>query len=358
MKTYDNLYPNIYDFESLYNGYLKARKGKRHHAEVLKFESNLEGELIQLQNELIWGQYHTGQYREFYVYEPKTRLVAALPFRDRVLQHSLVAAIEPIWENRFIHHSYACRPGRGMHSGALQAQKWLRQVERNHGRAYVLKADVRKYFPSINHDILLAMLARRIKCQRTMALLSAIIHSWGPGLPIGNLTSQLAANVYLHELDQEVKQGLRERFYMRYMDDWIIVHHDKQHLHQLRRHLEQWLKDNLALELNDKTQVFPVGTRNGRALDFLGYRMWTTHRRLRTGSVRRMKSRLKIMQREYAKGKIGPEEIRNRINSWVGHAKFADTYRIRSMLLSRARFIRPGSCANSPDNKEQWKHSA
>jgi len=245
-----------------------------------------------------------------------------------------------------------------MHSGALQAQKWLRQVERNHGRAYVLKADVRKYFPSINHDILLAMLARRIKCQRTMALLIAIIHSWGPGLPIGNLTSQLAANVYLHELDQEVKQGLRERFYMRYMDDWIIVHHDKQHLHQLRRHLEQWLKDNLALELNDKTQVFPVGTRNGRALDFLGYRMWTTHRRLRTGSVRRMKSRLKIMQREYAKGKIGPEEIRNRINSWVGHAKFADTYRIRSMLLSRARFIRPGSCANSPDNKEQWKHSA
>lgn len=344
MKTYDNIYPHVYDFESLYHGYLRARKGKRHHAEVLKFERNLESELIHLQNELIWGQYKTGAYREFYVYEPKTRLVAALPFRDRVVQHSLVGAIEPIWENRFINHSYACRPGRGMHSGALQAQKWLRKVERSHGRAYVLKADVRKYFPSINHDIILSLFKRRIACKRTMKLLEDIIRSWGPGLPIGNLTSQLAANVYLHELDQHVKQDLREPLYMRYMDDWIIVHHDKKHLHQMWRHIEQWLKENLALELNGKTQVFPVGTKNGRALDFLGYRMWTTHCRLRKGSVRRMKSRLKIMQKEYAAGKINERHIRNRISSWIGHAKFADTYRIRSMLLGSARFQRSSNC--------------
>jgi retron-type reverse transcriptase len=344
MKTYDNIYPQVYDFESLYNGYLRARKGKRHHVEVLKFERNLESELIHLQNELIWGQYKTGVYREFYVYEPKTRLVAALPFRDRVVQHSLVGAVEFIWEKRFINHSYACRPGRGMHSGALQAQKWLRKVERNHGRVYVLKADIRKYFPSINHDIILKLFARRIACKRTMKLLEEIIRSWGPGLPIGNLTSQLAANVYLHELDQHVKQDLREPLYMRYMDDWLIVHNDKKHLHQMWQHLEQWLKENLALDLNGKTQVFPVGAKNGRALDFLGYRMWTTHRRLRNGSVRRMKSRLKIMQKEYAAGKIDGQHIRNRISSWIGHAKFADTYRIRSMLLGSACFQRAANC--------------
>lgn len=353
MKTYSNLFPLVYDFENLYQGYLRARRGKRHHAEVLKFEANLEGELIQLQNELIWGEYRTGQYREFYVHEPKTRLVAALPFRDRVVQHSLVAAIEPIWENRFIHHSYACRPGRGMHAGALQAQHWLREVERKHGKAYVLKADVRKYFPSINQDILLAMLARRIKCQRTMALLTEIINSWAPGLPIGNLTSQLCANVYLHELDHYVKQHLREHRYIRYMDDWVIIHHDKAHLHKLRRHLEGWLKTNLALELNGKTQVFPVATRHGRALDFLGYRMWTTHRKIRKGSVRRMKARLKHMRYEYARGKIGPQEIQNRINSWIGHAKFADTWRIRSVVLNGARFRRRSNGTACPDNPRQ-----
>ena len=175
----------------------------------------------------------------------------------------------------------------------------------------------------------------------------------GAGLPIGNLTSQLCANIYLHELDHYVKQHLREHRYIRYMDDWVIIHHDKAHLHRLRRHLEGWLRHNLALELNGKTQVFPVATRHGRALDFLGYRMWTTHRKIRKGSVRRMKARLKHMRYEYARGKIGPQEIQNRINSWIGHAKFADTWRIRSVVLNGARFRRRSNGTACPDNPRQ-----
>ena len=135
MKTYRNLYPEIFDFERLERAYRRARRGKRDRVEVLRFEQNLEGELIQLQNELIWDEYETSPYRTFYVHEPKVRLVAALPFRDRVVQQSLVEVTEPIWESRFIHHSYACRPGKGMHAGADQAQQWLREVQREHGRA-------------------------------------------------------------------------------------------------------------------------------------------------------------------------------------------------------------------------------
>lgn len=340
MKTYKNLFQEVYQFDRLHWAYTQARRGKRDRAEVLRFEQNLEGELIQLQNELIWGMYATSPYRVFWVYEPKKRTVAALPFRDRVVQHSLTSVMEPIWEPRFIHHSYACRPGRGMHAGADQAQQWLREVKREHGRVYVLKADIAKYFPSIDHQVLLDMLGQRIACERTMGLASDIVDSWHPGLPIGNLTSQLWANVYLHELDSFVKQQLGVRRYIRYMDDWLIVHHDKAYLHALRRTLEEWLWDRLRLRLNNKTQIFPVAGRRGRALDFLGYRMWCTHRRLRGDSVKRMERRLREMQYQYKRGEIGLAEVRQRVNSWVAHADHADTENLKRQLLGSAVFVR------------------
>lgn len=340
MKTYNNLFPQVYDFEALHNAYLRARRGKRHRHEVLCFERDLEGELIHLQNELIWGEYQTGPYRRFYVYEPKKRLAAALPFRDRVVQHSLVAAIETIWEARFIHHSYACRPGRGMHAGANQAQQWLRQVQAEHGRVYVLKADVAQYFASIDHEVMKGLLRRRIACRPTLALCEAIIDTWAPGLPIGNLTSQLWANVYLHELDLFAKHELRALRYMRYMDDFVLVHHDKAQLHFWRREITDWLRATLRLELNQKTQIFPVARCRGRALDFLGYRMWPTHRRLRKDSVKRMQRRLRAMQKDYARGRIEYASVRTRLASWIAHANHADTYRIRSKLLGNTRFQR------------------
>lgn len=339
-KTFNNLFTRIYDFEALYQGYRRARRGKREHAEVLRFERNLEGELIQLQNELIWGEYRTGPYRTFHVYEPKKRLAAALPFRDRVVQHALVAVLEPIWEARFIHHSYACRPGRGMHRGADQAQQWLREVQREHGRVYVLKADIAGYFASIDQERLLALLAHHIACPRTLDLCAGILGSWSPGLPIGNLTSQLCANIYLHQLDAHVKHDLRERRYMRYMDDWILVHHDKAHLQARLRHLEAWLADELGLALNRKTQVFPVARRHGRALDFLGYKLWPTHRTLRKASARRMRRHLAALARDYAAGRVTLDRARASVQSWVAHARHARSFRTRRSVLDRAVFRR------------------
>lgn len=337
-KTYNNLFPSIYDFESLHAAYLRARKGKRECSDVLLFSRDLESRLIELQNELIWGTYKTGAYRTFFVYEPKQRLVAALPFRDRVVQHSIVATIEPIWERRFIHDSYACRPQKGTHSGANRAQEYLQAVQRQHGRAFALKADISKYFPSIDHVIIKRLLAKRIACQQTLQLIFCIIDSWedapGRGLPIGNLTSQLLANIYLHELDEFVKYHLRERYYARYMDDIIVIHHDKAHLHRQRKIIEAFLGDRLRLETNRKTQVFPVGLQRGRALDFLGYRIWATHRRLRVGSVRRMRAKLRAFVAAMKAGHLDSGRAQATIRSWVAHTLHADAYRIRKKLLS------------------------
>lgn len=337
-KTHRNLFEQVYAFDALESAYRRARRGKRGHAEVLRFERDLEGELIQLQNELIWGQYETGPYRAFWVAEPKRRLVAALPFRDRVLQHALVGVLEPIWEREFIHHSYACRPGKGMHAGVDVAQRWLRAVQREHGQVYALKLDVRQYFASVDHDILLNLLARRIRCPRTLALCAQILGSWSPGIPIGNLTSQLFANIYLHELDRFAKQDLRVRYFARYMDDALIVHHDKAHLHVLREQIEQFLFDTLALHTNRKTQVLPVGRPGNPALDWLGYRLWSTHRRLRASSVKRMRRRLKYMQRAHARGELPISAVTARIRSWIGHAQHADSWRVREQLLAPVLF--------------------
>jgi retron-type reverse transcriptase len=330
-KTYKNIYQQVYSFDALHAAYLRARKGKRYRGEVLRFSARLEENLIQLQNELIWKAYKTGEYREFFVHEPKLRAVAALPFRDRVVQHALVAAIEPIWESRFIFDSYACRVGKGTHAGADRAQALLRKVQRQHGKVYVLKADIHHYFASIDHGVLKSLLRKRVACRNTLWLLDDIIDSTpSPGIPIGNLTSQLFANIYLHELDQFVKQGLHEQHYMRYMDDFIIVHHSKGHLQQARVAVEQFLGDELRLSTNSKTQVFPVALHRGRALDFLGYKIWPTHRLLRKDSVRRM--RRKVLQ--YRKGRLERDKLLISAKSWLGHAGHANTFRmVRRLFL-------------------------
>ncbi len=359
-KTYSRLIDQVHSFEALHAAYKRARRGKRSRLAVLHFEQDLEGELIRLQRELIEGQYKTSRYHRFQIYEPKPREVAALPFRDRVLQHSLVAAIEPIWERRFIADSYACRPGRGMHRGADRAQAMLRQVLRRDGCIYALKADIRKYFASIDHGVLTALLQRHIACNPTLKLCCEIIASTANpidstphGLPIGNLTSQLFANVYLHELDRYVKHELKLKNYVRYMDDFIVVHHDKRTLQIIRAKIELFLWEKLRLRTNNKTQIFPVSQQQGRGLDFLGYHLWPTHRRLRKSSIRRIVRTLKRARRLYAQGQIKLEQVQASVRSWVAHARNANTYGLRRRLLADHRF----SKTNPPQFAQQTSRS-
>ena len=331
MKTHGRLFEQYITFDALFDAYLMARKGKRQSGGCLHFERNLEENLIDLQNRLIWDQYRTGPYRYFWVHEPKTRRIAALDhFEDRIVQHALFAVLNPIWERRFIDDSYACRVGLGTHAGANKAQRMLRDLLRRKGKIYALKADISKYFASVDHAILKQIYRRVIRCPRTLALLDDIIDSYhengrpGKGMPIGNLISQLMANAYLDRLDQYVKCRRGERYYARYMDDFVILHHDKQHLHALRLDLERWLGDELALATNHKTAVFPVHPRHGRGLDFLGYHLWPHKRRLRKASMKRFKRRVRHLRRQYAAGEISERDIQMQLSSWLAHAGHAN----------------------------------
>jgi RNA-directed DNA polymerase len=368
-KTYDNLFPQVASFEALHAGWRRVIRGRRLQRDVLLFERDLEGNLIDIQNALTWKTYRTGPYHHFQVFDPKRRDVAALPLKDRIVQHALTAVIEPIWETRYIRDSYACRPGKGTHAGADRAQHFIRSTLRrqaggvNQGRIYALKADIAQYFASISHDVLKRLLRRRIACADTLWLLDEIIDSTAGddplprGIPIGNLTSQIFANLYLHELDIYVKQELREALYLRYMDDFVVVGGDKTHLHEVRSAVESFLWAQLGLRLNGKTQIFPIGQEvlgrkaagrgacrreaGGRALDFLGYRIWPDHRRLRRDSVGRMRRKMKRMARQYHDGRIGWEKVRAVTSSWIGHAGHADTYRLRTALLGAVAFVPP-----------------
>lgn len=323
-KTYKNLYKKIYDFENLHKAYKKARKNTKLKKEVLAFSMNLEENLIHLQNELIWHTYKTSRYQKFCVYEPKKRVIMALPFRDKVVHHALCNIIDPIWEARFIYDSWACRPGKGTHKGIDRLEGWLRRCQQNWGRVYCLKADIAKYFLSINHEILKKLLRKKIACPETLSLCYEIIDSTGTkyGIPIGSLTSQLFANIFLHELDEYIKNVLKVKFYIRYMDDFIFLS-SKKHLHQLQTFVELFLKEELNLRLNNKTQVFPV---ESRGVDFLGFRIWPTHRLLRKTTKRRIQRRIKKLQKLHRLGKISKEQLNNSIQSYKGYCKNTNLY--------------------------------
>ena len=346
-KTVNGIFEKIITFDALYAAYIRARKGKRRSRACLLFEKDLEGELIQIQNQLIWSEYRTGPYRSFYVNEPKHRKITALShFRDRVVQQAIHAEIEPIYERRFIATSFACRPDKGTHAGANKAQKMLQDCLREHGKIYALKADISRYFASIDHAILKRLLRKKIGDKRVLQLLDEIIDSYsedgtpGKGLPIGNLTSQLFANIYLDHFDQWIKCHRQERWYVRYMDDWVVIHPCKQHLGALRIDAERFLQDELHLSTNHKTQIFPVAHSEGRGLDFLGYHLWPDRRRLRKASLKRFKRRVRTLQRQYAEGRIEMADIHQQLHSWVAHARHGDATPAVEAVLSNTIFKR------------------
>jgi hypothetical protein len=330
-KTYNNLYHNICSFENLHLAYLKARKCKRYRKEVLLFSSNLEENLINLQKELLNKTYKSGIYKIFYIHEPKKRKIMALPFRDRVTHHAICNIIEPFFDKVFIYDSYACRIKKGAHAGADRLTKFLRKAKRKYPKIYCLKCDIKNYFGSINHEVLIQIIQRKIKCHDTMWLIKNVINSTdgAEGIPIGNLTSQLFANLYLNELDYFIKHNLKIKYYIRYMDDWVIPFPDKEYLWDILKQIETFLQENLFLELNNKTSIFPIS----QGIDFLGYRIWVTHKLLRKSSKKRIKRKLKIYQRLYAKNRIKLSKLTSSLTSWLGHTSHCNSYNLRRKIL-------------------------
>lgn len=354
MHKIRGIYEQIYDFENLYQAYLEARKGKRYRIEVLKFTNHLEENLIQIQNELIWKMYEVGRYREFFVHEPKKRLIMALPFKDRVVQWAIYRVLNPYLEKGFIQDSFACRIGFGTHKAVARLQYWLRYMSRRHERFYALKLDISKYFYRIDHDVLMGILHRRIGDEDLLWLLETIVrcehtkfgiplgdHEFeaervgGLGMPIGNLTSQMFANLYLNELDQYAKQTLRVKHYLRYMDDVLVLHEDKKYLWDLKEQLEEFITYQLHLKLNNKTMVRTVS----QGVEFVGYRVWPTHRKLRKKTAKKMRRRLRYLTKAYQRGEVSIKDVKNSLQSYRGVMQHANCYHLNQKILKQVSDI-------------------
>ncbi len=348
--TIKDIFPAIYDFENLYEAWENARKGKRYREEVLQFSYDLEANLIDIQNHIINGTYTVGKYRPFWVFEPKRRLVMALPFRDRVVQWAIYRQLFPILDKQFIKDSYACRPGKGVHSAADRLQYWLRQTDRREQQYYYLKLDISKYFYRVDHAVLIELIKKKISDKGLVNLLCTIINSedmkfglpegvdpdeipeeerlMEVGMPIGNLTSQMFANLYLNELDQYAKHNLRLRYYIRYMDDIIIIHPDKKYLAVAKEEIEQFLNTELKLQLNKKTAIRPCSM----GVDFVGFRIWATHRKLKKKTAKKIKRRLKYLFEAYVRGEISAEHLERSIASYKGIMQHCNSYGLRQEL--------------------------
>jgi RNA-directed DNA polymerase len=345
MHRHHHLFERICALENLIAAGKAALRGKRLRPPGCGFLSDFEKEVFLLHEELWAGTYRHGGYNYFTIREPKERIVAAAPFRDRVVHHAIVRVIEPLFERRFIEDSFACRRGKGTHAAMRRAAGFARRWP------YALKCDVRKYFPSIDHELLNGLLRRVIGDERLMGLLGHILDShadgqrqvWIPGgdlfnfrtvkrgLPIGNLTSQFFANVYLNPLDHFIKHDLRVKGYVRYMDDFLLFGNDRAGLRRQGRSVREKLAD-LRLEIHpDKYRLVPTAS----GVDFAGYVVFADGRiRIRSSSVRRFDRRYKKMLWDLRGRRIHAVKITESVRAWVTHAGHAQSYGLRRSVLA------------------------
>lgn len=333
-KSYGGLWEHVTCWDNLYQAYKGASQRKRYRDASLAFRTRLEENLFNIQNRLLLRTWRPGPYREFVVFEPKRRLIMAPPFQDRVVHHALVNVIEPLFERKMIHHSYACRVGRGSHRAACQVQQYLRRAQGLWGKqVYVLKADISKYFPSIPIDTLFPVFARTVRDREVLNVLRLILDhgaKGGLGIPVGALTSQLAANVYMNQVDHYIKDQMGVKMYARYVDDWIVIHESKQYLWECLDRTRRMLGD-MGLRLNPKTDIQPAG----HGVDFCGYRIWATHMLPRKRNVQRAKRRFKALARKNPLGAINFDAIRPVVASFVGYMKYCNGHTTAGSALSR-----------------------
>ena len=329
-KTFGSLWSQVVSFENLYSAFAEARRGKRYVSEVLRYEANLEENLIDLQNRLIWREWTPGQWRCFEVFEPKKRVIHAPPFCDRVVHHALVRVIEPLFERRFLDCSFACRKEKGN----LAAQK--RVVEhlwRNPRPTHVLQTDIASCFPSVNHEVLMGILRRTIRDGEVLSLSQTIVTCAGfdgTGIPIGALTSQLFANVYLDQLDHFMKDTLGVKCYVRYMDDTVSFSDDKKYLRGVFGEMDEFLRTRLLMRLNPKSGIYAVC----QGVDFCGYRSWPTHVLPRNRNVTRARRSFRGLARLYQRGRVSLNKVRSVAASFIGYMSHCSGRRSAAGVLA------------------------
>ena len=349
MKRIGHIWNNIISFENLHRAVYQVLRGKRGQVQAGEFFADLEGNLFLLQRELKSHTYEPGSYRTFWISDPKPRLISAAPFRDRVVHHALINVLEPIFERRFIHHSYACRTGKGTHKALDQFVKWSRESR------YVLKMDIRKFFPCLDHAIMKEAIKKTVKDPNALWLCDLIIDRSNKqepallyfpgddllapitckhGLPIGNLTSQFFANVFLDQLDHFVKDRLRVKHYLRYVDDFCVFHDDKPYLIKLRKAISDFIFA-LRLRLNEgKSRI----RRLKEGIEFLGFVILPDRIRLNQRAIRRQRDRINQLQHDYNSRLITWDKVKECLQAWNAHAAYGDTWRLRTDVYAMAIF--------------------
>ena len=336
MRRIGGLFDGVVSYSNLYRAYRKALLGARRNEEQARFYYNLENELVTLRRELVEGTYVPGPYRYFMIFDPKEREIAIAPFRDRVVHHAIVNVLEPIYERRFVYDSYATRKKKGSLAAIKRAQLFLRE-----SRHYI-KLDISKYFASIDRNTLLEILNRKLKDTRLLELITTIV--WNPpdedkGLPIGNMTSQFFANVYMDPFDHFVKETLKQRHYIRYMDDFVVFTDDRSGIRGLLDRVRAYLNDELGLKVKENGVVINTSM---HGLGFLGVRIFPSTLRLHRKNLSRCLRKIRLREHEYSRGQIDEERLVRSVSSIVAHMSQFNTLKLRRKVMGSRPMVPTG----------------
>lgn len=320
IKMAGDIYNKIVSLRNITLAWRKARKGKTKRKDIRKFEENLAYNLRVLHDELKNQSYNPEPLKTFILRDPKTRKISKSTFRDRIVHHALCNIIEPIFDKIFFYDSCASRRGKGTLSAIMRFKKFQMKVTNNLSKeSFCLKADIKHYFYEINRDILLNIIRKKINCEKTLDLVKLIIDNFEEkkGMPLGNLTSQFFANVYLNELDYFVKHKLRAKYYLRYVDDFIILHKSRYQLEIWKEEINKFLKSELRIKLHEeKTRI--INLSNG--VDFVGFRNFYYYKLLRKRSINKMKLRIN----EFKEKNISKKKFKEILQGWMAYAKWAN----------------------------------
>ena len=316
MKRKGDLFEQIISIENLKLADEKARRGKRKNYGVRKHDKNREENILKLHELLKNGDFRCSEYKIFTIYEPKEREIYQLPYYpDRIVHHAIMNVVEPIWCSIFTADTFSCIKGRGIHGAMNRMIEILKDVE---GTQYCLKIDVRKYYPSIDHNILKQIVRKKIKCKRTLKLLDCIIDS-ANGVPIGNYLSQYFANLYLAYFDHCVKEQMQVKYYIRYADDMVFFGRDKQYLNGVLIQVNDYFTEHLNIEIKRNYQIFPV---EKRGVDFVGFVFKHAHHTMRKTIKQNFARRLKKLDKQV---EVTKTEYKQNICGWLGWAKHSSS---------------------------------
>lgn len=342
-KRINNIYDDALTFSKIRDAYKRTSKRKKKTKDSIKFEMYLEDYIIDIYKKLKTETYEVGEYKSFKVYEPKERLIYSLPFYDRVVQQLYVHEyIMPYMIPKFMDTSYACIPGKGLHSCIDKLQEYMNIAVKRWENPYFLKYDISKFFYSIDREILYEIMEKNYKDKKFLRLTKKFInfvtdeqYKPGKGLPIGNYTSQYFANIYMNELDKYIKEELKVKYYIRFMDDGIMLLENKDTAKIILEKITSFVENRLKLKLNKKTSYMPV--KNG--CTYCGYKVFLDYKLIKRQNIYRVKRRIRNWNKLWIKGEYDFEKWHQSFQAWKGYASQANSYRLIKSLEKSQKFL-------------------